>query len=119
MKSLFAFVPRLWANWITLSGAILTTCTGLAIVLAVVIESVSSGSNPYVNAVFVIALPILFMLGLILIPLGLWIDRRRKARGGAAAHNPVLDAFLSAMREQKAKRMVIFFAGATAANVLL
>jgi hypothetical protein len=38
-------------------------------------------TNPYLGIVFFLILPVLFVLGLLLIPLGAWIERRRRAAG--------------------------------------
>ena len=49
-------------------------------------------TNPYIGIVFFLVLPGLFVFGLLLIPLGAWLERRRERRGTHAAPGwPVLD----------------------------
>ena len=38
-------------------------------------------SNPYIGIFFFHILPAIFLIGLVLIPLGAWIERRRRAAG--------------------------------------
>ena len=38
-------------------------------------------TNPYMGILFFLILPSIFLVGLVLIPLGAWIERRRRARG--------------------------------------
>lgn len=120
MTSPYQFLPRLWSNWITLLGAILTTCSGLAIVLVIAIELVSSGTNPYAGGLLLLALPFLFATGLLIIPLGLYIDRRARAKLGAAAPpNLMIEALRTAVNQRSTRRLMLFFAGATVVNVVL
>ena len=39
-------------------------------------------ANPYVSIVTHLILPGIFLLGLLLIPVGIWLKRRREARQG-------------------------------------
>ena len=120
MASPFSILPRLWSNWITLLGAVLTSCSGLAIVLFLVIEVVSSGGNPYASSVFLLVLPFLFLFGLLVIPLGLFVDRRARAKAGAAfVPNPVIEAFRTAFNQSAARQTILFVAGATVVNVIV
>jgi hypothetical protein len=119
MNSLFSFLPRLWSNWITLLGAILTTCSGLAIVLVFGIGLVG-GANPYTGAFLVIALPIFFVGGLLIIPLGLYLERRKRAKAGISTEpNLAPQAFRTAFGQSGARRLVVFFAAATAVNLIV
>ena len=120
MNALSSFLPRLWSNWITLLGGILTTCSALAIVLVFGAGFFSSGTNPYAGAILVIALPFLFLCGLALIPIGLSIDRRKRAKSGVTAElTPVQQAFRTALGKGAARPLIVFFAIATAVNVLV
>ena len=46
-------------------------------------------TNPYIGIVFFLILPGIFIFGLILIPLGAWIERRRRAAGQEAVRAAV------------------------------
>jgi nitrate/TMAO reductase-like tetraheme cytochrome c subunit len=109
-----SILPRLWTNWITLLGSVVTTISGLAILVGLVIELLSSHGNPYVGLFVVIALPAAFGCGLLLIPLGLYVDRRRK---GSAPRDALQSAFELAFRDKSARARIGFVAVATIANV--
>jgi nitrate/TMAO reductase-like tetraheme cytochrome c subunit len=67
-------------NPISLIGGAITTASGIAVlgywILFVALYR-QGVSNPYLNIIFAFLLPLLFVLGLILIPIGI-IERRRK-----------------------------------------
>jgi len=109
-----SLLPRLWANWITLLGSIITTVSGFAILLLLAIGLASSKENPYQSLLVVVALPVLFAIGLLLIPLGLHVDRRRPREGPKDALQAAFDA---AFADRSARRRIIFVAVATLANV--
>ena len=120
MKISLSFLSRLWSNWITLIGAILTTCSALAIIALMATEFVVPGKNPYLTTALFVSLPVLFVLGLLMIPTGLFIDRRARAKAGAAFEpNPILESFRAAMNQRTARNLFFFFAIATVINVII
>lgn len=70
-------------NVITLIGAVLTTSAAVTLIGFWLRESVrETPTNPYAGILFFVALPAVFVLGLLLMPLGVWWRRRRlRARG--------------------------------------
>ncbi len=67
-------------NPISLAGGAITTASGVTIIgywLWYVALYRQGASNPYLNIIFSFLLPVLFVLGLILIPIGI-VQRRRK-----------------------------------------
>ena len=58
-------------------GATLTTAGALLFLVLVALDLFGYIENPYAGIVIFILLPAIFVLGLLLIPLGLWLDRRR------------------------------------------
>ena len=109
-----SLLPRLWANWITLLGSIITTVSGFAIILILVVGIAAPSANPYQSLWVVIGLPVTFGIGLLLIPIGLKIDRRRHPEG---TKDPLQAAFEAAFNEPSARRRVLFVAIATVANI--
>jgi nitrate/TMAO reductase-like tetraheme cytochrome c subunit len=78
-------------NPISQIGIGLTTASALTLIGFWVISVVGHGgsSNPYVGIIFDLCLPALFVLGLILIPIGIWWRRRKlKAQGLLPATYP-------------------------------
>jgi nitrate/TMAO reductase-like tetraheme cytochrome c subunit len=71
-------------------GVILTTVAA-SIFLALVVAALAGLlRNPYAGLVVFVALPALFVAGLVMIAAGAWLERRREARGGAREW-PVID----------------------------
>lgn len=119
MRSLLSFIPRLWANWITLTGSILTTASGVAILVFMIFEGLG---NPYGAGMLVIASLTLFIAGLLLIPFGLWIDRRRRKKAGipdGENRDLIMDAFEAAMRDRRMRNRVAFVLVMTLVNIVL
>jgi nitrate/TMAO reductase-like tetraheme cytochrome c subunit len=115
MRRILSFLPKLWANWITLSGTVITTVTALAIVVFGLVELFSSRHNPY-GGMFAVFLPILFAAGLLLIPAGFWVERRKAP---AARPDVIAAAFQMAVHDQRARRLILFVASLTVVNVIL
>ena len=108
-----ALVPRLLANWITLLGSVITTISGFAILILLIIGLVTSRANPYLSLFVVVLLPAAFVFGLLLIPIGLYVDRRRGRRPG----DTLQLAFETILKDRSARRRLFFFALATVLNV--
>src|SRR5690349_6501148 len=113
-----AFIPRLWANWMTLLGSVMTTVSGLAIALFLVVDLIAPGKNPYSAGFVVLALPAFFAIGLALIPVGLFIDRRGRKKT-AAPPSAIEVAFETAMSDRSARNRILFVATMTVLNVVL
>jgi hypothetical protein len=65
-------------NPLSLAGGAITTASGVTMIGHWVVEILGhSSDNPYLGIIFFLILPALFVLGLLLIPVGMW--RRRKA----------------------------------------
>lgn len=71
-------LPR---NPISLVGVLLTTLGAVLFLIFFLADAFGLHSNPYMGIVFFIILPSIFVLGLLLIPIGGWLHRRRIAAG--------------------------------------
>jgi hypothetical protein len=60
---------------------VLTTVSAVIFVVVFLADLFGMHTNPYIGIVFFLILPGIFIFGLILIPLGGWIERRRRAAG--------------------------------------
>ena len=118
---LVTFLPRLWSNWITLLGTVIVTFSAFTILAALAIDLTSSGLNVYATAIIFLAVPGMLALGLLLIPLGLWRERRRVRPAGAPPleADSVLAAFARAMESQTVRRRVGFVLLMTVLNVFI
>lgn len=73
----------IWRNWITLFGSSLTTVSAGAIVVFIAMEVAGVPLSPYIGILTYLILPAVFVFGLLVIPLGAWVDRRGQRRAGA------------------------------------
>src|SRR5262245_27749954 len=107
---------RLIRSPISVVGMVLTTMSAVLFLIVFLADLFGWHSNPYLGIVFFLILPGVFLFGLFLIPLGAWIERRRRARGRAPSeiYWPRIDL------NDPAQRMtaVIVFA-VTMANIVI
>ena len=95
-------------------GALITTASAVAFVALAIAVLAGLFENPYAGLVVFIALPALFLIGLLLIPIGMRLQARRLARDPSAADWPVLD-----FRQAGVRRTALVITGLTAANVVI
>src|SRR5215212_10255536 len=95
-RAFVAFIPRLWSNWLTLLGTVLTSISAVTILAALAIDLFSTGLDAYAAAILFLVVPGVMLVGLLLIPLGLFFERRR-ARRSSAGPASELDQFQSAI----------------------
>lgn len=74
---------RVLRNSLSIAGAVLTTVSAVLFLAFFALEMIglTEHSNPYLGIIFFIILPTIFIIGLLLIPLGAWLERRRRLRG--------------------------------------
>ena len=75
----------------SLLGAGLAILSAVSIVFIFLIEAITGRSNPYLGIFTYMVYPALLVLGLIFIPVGVLLDRRRRMRTGEASRYPVID----------------------------
>ena len=86
-------------NPVSLAGGAMTTASGITMVGSWIVEIVGHPiENPYLGIIFSLILPALFILGLLLIPLGMFLRRRRlrtiSRHGFGSSANKVGASFL-------------------------
>ena len=69
--------------------------------------------NPYAGLVVFVVVPAIFVLGLLLIPIGMWLEHRRRRDGTAAAR----EWFVVDFRSATTRRWAIAVLALTAVNV--
>jgi nitrate/TMAO reductase-like tetraheme cytochrome c subunit len=115
-----SLIPRLWANWITLLGTVVATVAGTALALFLALDLIAPGKNAYTGGFVILVLPFLFVIGLTLIAIGLWVERRRARRAGERPVDAAfVRAFEAAWRDGGARRRILFVAAVTVLNVVL
>ena len=121
MKSVLRWLPDFFGHWLSTTGVVVTTVSGLALLLTFVMDLLAPVDNVYASAGLFLILPPLFLLGLVLIPLGMWLDRRRRRRGdGAADESASLRGALRVFfANPVARRRFWLLAALTAVNFVL
>ena len=74
-------LPKAVRNPISLTGVAIATAGAIVFLVLLALDLSGQITNPYAGLLVFIAVPALFVLGLLLIPFGLWQDRRKRARG--------------------------------------
>ena len=100
-------IPDAARNPISLAGVALTTVSALAFILYYLAEAFDLVRTPYGGLYGFIFVPALFVLGLVLIPLGIWRENRRRRQGKAPWRWPILDFNRAATRRMTAAIIVL------------
>jgi hypothetical protein len=103
-------------NWITILGIVLTTGAGFTQVWSWFLEFASPHTvHPYVGIVLFMLLPMVFVLGLLLIPAGILLRRRKLRKAGhLPVDNPKID-----LASPHIRKVLVFVGVATVVNILL
>ena len=72
-------VVHLSNNWLSLIGVIVVTTATVLCLLLLPATLRGNVSNPYFGIVLYLMLPAVFIGGLLVIPLGIWLRRRRES----------------------------------------
>lgn len=114
MRQFFIALTR---NVISLSGTAVTTASAVLIIILFTVELAGFRGTPYVGILAFLILPAIFILGLILIPIGIRQERRRLRRaeeGAPQAQFPVID-----LNRTRTRNVVLIFLGLTVVNVII
>jgi hypothetical protein len=76
---------------LSLIGAAITSATVVVMLALAALELSGYLRNPYLGLVLFVALPLVFLGGLLLIPAGAWLAARRRQRGELPPDWPVID----------------------------
>jgi hypothetical protein len=103
-------------NVVSFAGVVLTTSSVITLVAFWIYDFMLQGpSHPYVGILLFLILPGIFVLGLLLIPLGIFLRRRKlRAAGELPNEYPAIDLKLPIVRNG-----LLFITAASALNVLI
>jgi hypothetical protein len=107
---------RLIRSPISVVGMVLTTISAMLFLIVFLADLFGFHANPYVGILFFLILPAIFLSGLALIPMGAWLERRRRARGKAPSdvHWPRID-----LNDPQQRRAAVLIFVLTMANVVI
>jgi len=108
-------VVHLSNNWISLTGVVIVTASTVLWIFLLPTTLQGGVSNPYFGIVLYLVLPGVFVAGLLLIPLGIWLRKRReRAAGTAPSGFPPLD-----FSNPELRRLAAFVVLTTFVNVVI
>ena len=100
---------------VTIAGAVLATVSAVLFIALAIAASAGLFHNPYAGLVVFVLIPGLFVVGLLLIPIGMRLERRRLARHPeASADWPVLD-----FRRPEVRRTTLMVVALTCVNLVI
>src|SRR5262245_36186986 len=107
---------RFARNTVSIAGAALVTSSAVLFLVVFLADLFGLPTNPYLGIVFFLVLPGLFILGLTMMPIGAWLERRRQRQGRAPStlHWPRLD-----LNDPIQRRGVFIFLLLTLANIVI
>ena len=107
---------RYFRQPLSLAGSVLATTSAVLFLVVFLADLFGLHSNPYIGILFFLVLPGIFVVSLLLIPLGAWLARRREHAGLPVSqlHWPRLD-----LNDPIQRRSVFIFAVLTLANVVI
>ena len=71
-------LPAAVRNPISLIGVAVTTAAAVVFLALLALEIAGAITNPYVGLLLFVAVPAVFVIGLLLIPLGIWRQHKRR-----------------------------------------
>jgi hypothetical protein len=76
---------------LSILGVALVTLSAVVFLFVLLLDLFGLHTNPYLGIVFFLVLPAFFVAGLLMIPMGLWLERRRRHRGLEPRQLPRID----------------------------
>src|SRR5215471_19725353 len=99
---------------LSIIGAWLVTLSGFTFLFVFLIDLFGLHSNPYFGLVFFLFLPMIFALGLVMIPVGIMLEHRRRRQGLEPRRLPRID-----LNDPVQQRTIVLVLALTIANVLI
>jgi hypothetical protein len=107
-------LPDTVRNPVSLIGMASTTAMAAVFLGLAALHLAGYLTNPYAGLLVFVAVPLAFLAGLALIPLGAWLTARRLAREPGVAEWPVID-----LRQARQRTLALGAVALTAVNVLI
>jgi NapC/NirT cytochrome c family protein len=100
---------------VSIAGALIVTASVVSFCALLVAAFAGLFENPYAGLVVFVLIPAIFVVGLLLIPAGMWLQQRKLRRDPAASADwPVLD-----FRQATVRRGALVFTALTAVNIIV
>ena len=107
---------RLIRTPVSVAGMVLTTVSAVLFLVVFLAEILGVHTNPYLGIVVFLVLPAVFLVGLALIPLGAWRERRRRRAGRPASEIrwPTID-----LNNPATRRTAVAIFALTTVNIII
>jgi hypothetical protein len=112
------FFAALTQNPVSLIGTALATASLTLIIALFLVQLLGFEGGPYLGILTFLVLPMFFVAGLVLIPIGVFLQRRRAARLAADGKPPPLFPVIDLNNETTRKSVIIFMV-LTMVNILV
>jgi hypothetical protein len=112
------FLTTITRDPVSLTGCAITTSSAVLIFSLYILESTGMTGSPYLGILAYLIMPAFFVLGLILIPIGIVRNRRRLRRALAAGEGPPVLPTLELSRD-RVRKMLLIFLVLTLANIVI
>ena len=99
---------------LSVAGVGVVTLSAMVFLFVLLLDMFGLHTNPYMGIVFFLIIPMFFVGGLLLVPAGMFLERRRAARGLAPRRWPRLD-----LNDPVHRRGVLAVSALTLVNVLI
>src|SRR3974390_212359 len=97
-------------HWVSLAGCAIVTTAVLSFLFVLPLQMRGQVDNPYIGIIVFLILPVVFFAGLLLVPIGIYLGKRRLQKGLVP---PEFD------RKATLRRLVWFFGITTLANIII
>jgi nitrate/TMAO reductase-like tetraheme cytochrome c subunit len=111
------FLTRITRHPLGMAGAVIATVGAILFLTLFALEQVGYHGGPYLGIVAFLVLPGFFVLGLVLIPVGLWRERARSRRTAAAGVRDVLPVW--DLNSDRVRRNFLVFIVLTTVNLVI
>jgi len=114
LKNFLASITR---NGISLLGTAIAIAALVLIVCLFFLAQIGFEGGPYLGIITFLILPALFVFGLLLIPIGTLLQRRKLRRSSGADGAPLLPVF--DLNDSKTRRWLLILTGLTMINIVI
>src|SRR5690348_15950179 len=84
-------LPCAVRNPVSLAGMVVTTTMAVLFVVLLILEWAGAIGSPYLGLLLFVGIPVVFVAGLLLIPIGSWWSARRRRLRPELSEWPVID----------------------------
>jgi len=113
------FLAHITRNPLGMAGAVMTTIAAILFLTLFALEQVGFHGGPYLGILAFLIIPGIFLLGLFLIPAGLWRERARRRRAAALGAEAAEELPVWDLNRDRIRRNFLVFLTLTAANLVI